>query len=78
LAASFSSRKPGFNPRAVYVGFEVEEEIQGQGLSELFGFHFPNTLFYKSSIFIHLSSGTGKTRLEVAVPPRCILTELKL
>ena len=57
------------------MGFEVEQEAQGQVLSYLvFSFQI---LFCKSSRFIHLSSGTGKwSRLEAVVPPRCILTDL--
>jgi hypothetical protein len=29
---------------AVYMGFEVVKETQGQFLSVLFGFHFPNII----------------------------------
>jgi hypothetical protein len=55
------------------MGFEVEEETQEQVLSYLV--FTVQILFYKSSIFVRLSSGTGEdTRLEVLVPPRCILT----
>lgn len=73
MAAGFSSRKPGFNSREAYMGFEVEEETQKQVLSYLV--FTVQILFYKSSIFVHLSSGTGeKTRPEVLVAPRCILT----